>query len=232
MASPAIPFVAQVEMADCGAACLAMVMAHLGARRRLDEVRQAIGAGPGGIDALALVRGGEALGLRGRGVRLEADDLGELPPAAILHWEFNHFVVFERVTRRGVVIVDPAYGRREVPLARVRRSFTGVALVFEPAMPLVASADRTRPLARYARMVLAQRPLVGRALSMSVMLRLLALALPLVIGLVVDRVVPRGDRAMLPAIAVGVTLVVVLQFLAGLVRAHGLLGCGPASTGG
>ena len=218
-----IPFVAQVELADCGAACVAMVLAHHGAPRRLDDVRRAIGSGRDGVDALALLRGAEALGLRGRGVRLEAEALRELPTGAILHWEFNHFVVFEKVTRTGAVIVDPAYGRREVPLARVRRSFTGVALILEPAAPLAASPDRRRPFARYVRMVADQRRLLGRALSTSIMLRALALALPLVTGLVVDRLVPRGDRALLPIIAIGLGLVLVLQVLASLVRAHGLL---------
>jgi ATP-binding cassette subfamily B protein len=218
-----VPYVAQVEAADCGAACLAMVVAYHGGDARLEPVRSAIGSTRDGVDALALVRGAESLGLRGRGVRCELDELGRLPPASILHWEFNHFVVFERVTRRGVVIVDPAAGRRVVPMTRVSRSFTGVALTFEPAVKLTPGAAKGRPLSRYAAAIISQRGLLARAVSMSVALRLLGLALPVLTGLVVDRVVPRGDRELLPVLGVGLAVILVVHLFSHLVRSLYLL---------
>jgi ABC-type bacteriocin/lantibiotic exporter with double-glycine peptidase domain len=218
-----VPYVPQVEAADCGAACLAMVVRYWGGDGRLDRVRAVVGSARDGVDALTLLRSGEALGLRGRGVRLELDDLRDLPAASILHWEFNHFVVFERVTRRGVVIVDPGHGRRVVPFARVGRSFTGVALVFEPAAPLERGAPMRRPIARYLDLLLGQRGLLARVLTISLLLRLLALAVPICTGLVVDRVVPRGDRDLLPILAVGLGGVLVAQLLAHLVRSYLLL---------
>ena len=52
-----VPFVQQLEAADCGAACLAMVLGHLGRDVNLDEVREATGvSGRDGVHALALVR--------------------------------------------------------------------------------------------------------------------------------------------------------------------------------
>src|SRR5262245_34661499 len=96
-----VPYVQQLEAADCGAACLAMVLAYHGAALPLDRVRAAAGTGRG-TDALGILQGAEQLGLRGRGVRLDVGDLVHLPPGAILHWEFNHFVVLERVRRAAV----------------------------------------------------------------------------------------------------------------------------------
>ena len=86
-----------------------------------------------GVNALALLQTARWYGLRGRGVRLELEALPYLAKGAILHWEFSHFVVFERWRKDGVEIVDPACGRRWVPMEQFRRSFTGVALTFEPA---------------------------------------------------------------------------------------------------
>jgi len=218
-----VPYVAQVEAADCGAACLAMVVGYHGGDGRLEPVRLVVGGSRDGVDALTLVRGAEALGLRGRGLRVELEDLHRLPPASILHWEFNHFVVFEKVTRRGVVIVDPGHGRRVVPMAKVSRSFTGVALTFEPAAPLTAGTTPGRPMRRYVAALLAQHGVLTRAVTMSIALRVLALALPLLTGLIVDRVVPRGDTALLPVLGVGLGLVLVVQLLAHLVRSLYLL---------
>jgi ABC-type bacteriocin/lantibiotic exporter with double-glycine peptidase domain len=218
-----VPFVAQLEAADCGAACLTMALRHWGRPARLDEVRGRIGSGRDGVDALAILRGAEELGLRARPMRLEVEDVRHLPPASILHWEFNHFVVFEQVRRRGVVILDPAHGRRVVPLARFRRSFTGVALVVEPSGPPGDHRPGAPALRRYVRLILEQGGLVARSLTLSVALRVFALALPVLLGLVVDRVVPRGDRDLLAVLALGAGGMIVMQALTSLVRSHLLL---------
>src|SRR2546423_8293136 len=89
-----VPYIQQMEAADCGAACLAMVLAYHGRTVTLDEARTAAGTNRG-TDALGIVRGAEFMGLRGRGVQLEISDLHYLPAASILHWDFNHFVVLE-----------------------------------------------------------------------------------------------------------------------------------------
>jgi len=127
-----IPVVRQLAATDCGAAALTMVLAFFGKEIPIDELRRRLDLNRGGSSAASLLRAGRAYGLRGRGVRLEIESLPDLPPGAILYWEFRHFVVFERFRRQQISIVDPAIGRRSVPLANFKRAFTGVALIFEP----------------------------------------------------------------------------------------------------
>jgi ATP-binding cassette, subfamily B, bacterial len=218
-----IPFVQLMQWSDCGAACLTMVLRYFGREARLEEVRDAIGVTRDGADALSILRGGEYYELRGRGLSLDIDDLRYLPAAAILHWEFNHFVVFERMTKSGVVIIDPALGRRVVPLEKFRRSFTGIALVFEPTEQFEPSSHEGSRLWSYLKQLLGQRHLLGRIITTSVLLRVFALSLPILTGLVVDRVVPRGDRDLLFVVGVGLAGVVAFQFLTQLIRAHLLL---------
>ena len=108
-----IPFVQQLEAADCGAACLAMVLGSFGKTVALDELRGVIGSNRG-TDASEILSGAARYGLRGRGIQLELEDLVHLPSGTILHWAFNHFVVLDRVRRTSVDIVDPASGRRRI----------------------------------------------------------------------------------------------------------------------
>ncbi len=218
-----VPYVQGLTRADCGAASLAMVLGYHGRNVRLDELRDSMGIGRDGSDALTILREAESQGLHGRGVRLEVSDLRHLRTASILHWEFNHFVVYERWTKEGVWIVDPAVGRRFLPMREFRRAFTGVALEFEPTDAFATSGGRRSKVWSYLRQLLAQRHILGRVVVISVLLRLFALALPILTGLIVDRVVPRGDHHLLLLVGIGLGVMLGFQFLCELIRVHLLL---------
>jgi ABC-type bacteriocin/lantibiotic exporter with double-glycine peptidase domain len=217
-----VPYVQQMEAADCGAACLAMISAFHGRVISLDQARSAAGVNRG-VDALNIIKGGELLGLRGRGISVELDDLRYVPRGSILHWDFNHFVVLDRVRRRTVEIVDPAYGRRVIPIDRFSKHFTGVALAFEPSEEFVPTPAGRSKVWRYLAQLFAQPALVIRVVVTSITLRVLALALPILTAMIVDRVVPRGDHGLLVVVSTGIAAVLAFQLLASLIRAHLLI---------
>ncbi|HUJ59391.1 MAG TPA: peptidase domain-containing ABC transporter [Kofleriaceae bacterium] len=219
-----IPFVQQVEWTDCGAACVTMVLRYFGRHVTLEEVREAIGGGGReATTALAMVRGAEWYGLRARAVSLEVDQMKCLPAGTILHWEFKHFVVFERMTRKGAELVDPARGRRYVDHKTLREAFTGVALVFETTDSFQPKKPGAGRLGWYMRQLASQRHVLVRIVVTSLLLRVFALALPLVTAVIVDRVIPRGDRNLLEVVAIGLGGLIVFQTISTLVRSHLLL---------
>lgn len=216
--------VQQTAVTDCGAACLTMVLDFFGKSLRLDDVRDVVGNARAGADALAILNAGRWFGLRGRGVKVEDIDSFEfLDAGAILHWRFNHYVVFEGWDSKGATVVDPASGRRWISRDELRRSFTGVALIFEPAEDF--EPENARPLGgqRYLRELKGQSGLLSRVLVMSVLLQLLALAAPLLTSLLVDRVVPRSDYHLLTVLAAGLVAVVVFHFVSTMLRAYLML---------
>lgn len=218
-----LDFVQQMEATDCGAACLSMVLRHHGHATRLSEVREKIGVSASGCTAQTLVTAAEEFGLRGRGMRCEVDELQHLPPATILHWDFNHFVVFERVSRKGIHILDPALGRRCIPIARVREAFTGVAVEFAPSGTFLKRADDSKLTWTFLRELLRSSGGLSRIIFVSLMIQLFALAGPILTGLIVDRVVPRADTSLLAIVGLGLGTLVLFQALAGIVRSHLLL---------
>jgi ATP-binding cassette subfamily B protein len=218
-----IPCVRQLEGADCGAACLAMVLGSFGKRVRLDELRKMTGTGRDGVNARSVLDAARAYGLKARGVRADLDGLRHLPRASVLHWEFSHFVVLERVARRGLRVIDPAHGRRLVPFEEVRRAYTGVAMVFEPTEELDRSGSPSKGTWRYLRPILKQPRTLTRVIATSVVIRLVALVLPLLTAVVVDEIVPRADRHLLLILVLGVAAVVGYQFLASFIRGNLLL---------
>ncbi|WP_224247949.1 peptidase domain-containing ABC transporter [Hyalangium gracile] len=217
-----VPFVPQVAQVDCGAACLAMVLGYYGRTVSLDEIHVAAGLTIRGISARALLEAGKRFALIGRAAKVDLDELHLLPAGTVLHWEFRHFVVFERVVRKGVEVVDPSFGRRLVPMEQFGKSFTGIALLFEPSDEF-KTGNSSKSSGRYVRMLLQERPTLVRVAVMSLLLQLFSLALPSLTGAVVDRVVPNGDQTLLNILAAGMAALALFQFLSSLVRAHLLL---------
>jgi ABC-type bacteriocin/lantibiotic exporter with double-glycine peptidase domain len=218
-----IPLVRQLSATDCGAAALAMVLGHYGKELPLAEIRQSLGVGRNGISAAALLRAGRLYGLRGRGVRAEIDDLQSLPTGTILFWEFSHYVVLDRVAGEYVHIVDPATGRRKVPLDKFRRAFTGVALIFEPSDSFQPGKVNSQNVWGLLRQIVERKGLLARILTISAVIQLLSAAMPILTGVLIDRVVPRRDYPLLLILAASYFIFQIFSGLATFIRAHLLL---------
>ena len=215
-----IPYIQQTSAADCGAACLAMVLGYHGKLVNLEEVRTAGGIDSQGTDAFTLIETGNWFGLRGRGVKVhQVSDLKFLEPGTILHWGFQHYVVMEGWKGSGASIVDPRGGRRFEDLESLRKNFTGIALSFEPGTDFEPEDRRANGVWRYLRQILGQSGVLSRIITTSFLLQLFVLAIPLLTGLLVDRVVPRGDRHLLLIVGLGLGFVTVFHFLSSWIRA-------------
>src|SRR5207302_109913 len=194
-----------------------------GKRVDLRELRDMTGASRDGVTALSIVNAARAYGLRARGVQADLGDLRHLPRGSVLHWEFSHFVVFERTTRNGIRVVDPAHGRRVVPMNDLRRAYTGVAIICEPSDDFDHGSSRAKGTWRYLRPMLRQSRNMVRVIATSLLIRLAALGLPLLTALVVDEIVPRNDHRLLLVLTAGVGVVIGYNFLAAFLRANLLL---------
>ena len=91
------PLFLQLQVTDCGAACLGAVLAHYGRWVGLEELRTVCKVGRDGCTAADILEAADHYGLKATGWRKELSELAELPLPAILFWEFNHFVVLEGI---------------------------------------------------------------------------------------------------------------------------------------
>ena len=219
----AIPYIAQAEMADCGAAALAMALGYHGRHVSLAEMHEATGTGRDGVDALRLAEAASSYGLRARGVATELDDLRVLPCGTVLHWGAAHFVVLDSASRRGVTVVDPAAGRYRIGWQAVDDLYSGVAIMLEPTDTFVAGGRRVPGALHHARRMLVHSSGIGKVLATSVVVRLMVLAVPVLTGVIVDRVVPANDSHLLKVLAAVMVALIGYSMVATFLRAHLLL---------
>ena len=121
-----------------------MLLAYFDRAIGLRELRMQHPSPDAGRNLAKLMQIARCHNLAPRAVRLEVNELANLQLPCILHWDYNHYVVLERVARRGCQIINPALGRRRYSIAEVSRHFT-------PASPWncnqasTFSARRLRP---------------------------------------------------------------------------------------
>ncbi|MEW2289183.1 peptidase domain-containing ABC transporter [Streptomyces sp. NPDC047841] len=189
-----VPVRLQAQTSDCGAAVLSMVFALHGLEVPMTELRRATATGRDGVTARRLLDVARSHGFQSRGVQVRLEALRELPRGSILFWNFNHFVVLERVTGDTVYLVDPAHGRRRMTLSAVGDAFTGVALLVRPGLSTPVPAGRTGARTdspwQYLRLFLPRSPRWLPFTVSSLLLLLFNLATPLAVQNVVDRVTP------------------------------------------
>ncbi len=137
-----VPVVMQMEALECGAASLAMILAYHGKWLPLEKVRADCGVSRDGSNLKDMADAAAAYGLKVDPYRCGMEDVKTLPVPAIIHWNFNHFVVLNGFKKNKAVINDPARGTVEVPLDEFDRAFTGIIVCFEPTEEFVADGKK------------------------------------------------------------------------------------------
>lgn len=138
-----VPVIMQMEALECGAACLAMILAYYDKWIPLEQIRVDTGVSRDGANAKNLVLAARTYGLNAKGYRYEIEDLkkhGTFP--CIIHWNFNHFVVLDGFRGNKAYLNDPSKGSYAVPIEVFDQSFTGICLMFEPNETFVPSGQR------------------------------------------------------------------------------------------
>jgi len=207
-----LPMVMQTEAAECGLACLAMIVGHHGQACEITELRRRLSVSLKGTSLKQLVGMAERLGFAARPLRLELDELGQLSTPSILHWDLHHFVVLAKVTGDTVVIHDPAVGVRRLPLAAVSRHFTGVALELTAVGELApAQAPARVRLRSLVGRVIGLRRSFAQLMALALAIEVLAVVSPLFMQWVVDHALVSADRDLLLVLALGFGLLLLLR---------------------
>ncbi|MFF8430624.1 NHLP family bacteriocin export ABC transporter peptidase/permease/ATPase subunit [Streptomyces sp. NPDC016566] len=204
----------QMEAVECGAACLAMILAYHKRYVPLGELRLACGVSRDGAKASDLAKAARSYGLVATGFRAEPDALAGIQGPAIVFWQFNHFVVYEgngrRFGRQVVYLDDPASGRRTVTPEEFDAAFTGVVLTFEPGPDFQPGGRKPRPLSGlFSRLRGTGSPLALAAVA-SLLLVLVALVMPAFTQAFIDGALLRGDTSVLPPLFAAMTAIVLI----------------------
>ena len=207
-----LPVIQQTEAAECGLACLAMISSYHGRRIDLNTLRRRHPVSLKGATLRALIQVASQMHFVCRPVRFELDHLRRLHLPTIVHWDMNHFVVLKSVTRRGILVHDPASGERFFPIAEASKHLTGVALELSPSDGFRPKDERAPlPFSTFCTQLRGSKHALIQILILSAVLEIFVIASPFYLQLTVDEVIARGDADLLIVLALGFGLLAAIK---------------------
>ena len=214
-----VPQILQLGESECGVACLAMILNYYGSRVSVAELQQLCGVGRSGLSALTLLRTAQSYGLRARAISVSLSDFRYVTLPAVVHWEFNHFLVVERWTPTYVSVVDPSVGRRRLTAEEFDHGFTGVAILLEPGVHFSRRNRAPRlSLWSYLRSIFRLPGFIAQILGASLLMQVLGLLMPFLTKIFVDQVIPGGLESIMPMLGIGLLIIVLSQAITSLLR--------------
>ena len=215
-----VPLILQSEAPECGIACVAMIASYHGHRTDLAAMRMRLAPSMKGVTLQHIAAIAQSMKLSPRGVQAPLEALDKLRLPAILHWDMNHFVVLTGADGRRITVLDPARGKRVLPLTEASRHYTGVAMELTPAEGFARQDERERITAW--QLLAAAGGMGGpiaQVLLLSLALEVFAVTAPFFVQLVIDRVIVGRDRDLLTLLGLAFSLLVLMQVATTAVRA-------------
>lgn len=215
-----VPIIMQMEALECGAACLAMVMAYYEKWVPLAQVRVDCGVSRDGSNAKNMLRAARSYGFIAKGFRCEPQALqkdGGFP--CIIHWNFNHFVVLNGFKRGKAIINDPARGTCMVSMEEFDRSFTGICLKFEPGESFEPGGKPKSVWSFAAKRLKGTGTAIAFVVLSSMIAVLLNVIRPGFSRIFMDRLLTGENPSWFYPLLIGLTFVSIIQILGSAINA-------------
>ena len=217
------PTVLQMEVTECGAASLGMILAYYGKYIPLEQLRSDCGVTRNGSKASLIVKAAKSYGLEAKGFRVLADQLDSFDAPMILFWNFNHFLVYEGHSRnkKYYYLNDPAVGPLTVDRETFEKSYTGVALTFAPGENFRKSGSKFSIWSALFPMVRGMKSTMGIIIWGGLLLVLPGVLIPGMMQFFVDQILP-GKSGLLVPLLVLLIITMLLQALLSCIVSYAL----------
>ncbi|WP_246294096.1 peptidase domain-containing ABC transporter [Paenibacillus planticolens] len=221
-------FIKQQDIKDCGAACLATISKQYGLKYPISKIREVAGTDKQGTNAYGLIKAAEKLGFTAKGVKGNQEAFFEpFPLPAIAHvivdQSLLHYVVIHRITKKEIIIADPAKGIVKYTPEDFFKIWTGILILMVPS-PTFEKGDHTKGLfVRFFGLLLPHKRLLFSIFLGSLLYTMLGILGAFYFRFLLDEIVPYHLQKTLHIISIGFILLTLFKVLLSAFRSHLLL---------
>ena len=208
-------FIKQHDATDCAAACMGMVCLHYRKETTITKLRDLMGTDLKGTNLIGLSKCAEQLGFNCQAVKVDREGFLSrytLPAIAnvITKEGMSHFVVVFRITKKYVIVGDPAKDIERISIDDFYKKFTGAMLLLKPNSEFEREKIKeTKLFDRYIKLLLPQKKLFIYALVASLIVTLLGILSSLFNNIIYDEILPYRQKDVLKimlAVFLGISL--------------------------
>ncbi|MDO5018780.1 MAG: peptidase domain-containing ABC transporter [Lagierella massiliensis] len=229
----------QHDITDCGAACLATICKQNGYKIGISKIREVAGTDKQGTNAYGVIKAAEQLGFTAQGVKGDQEAFfSEFPLPCIAHVIVDgallHYVVVHKITKKQIVIADPAVGivklKPEEFFGQVRDGnkppkyqWSGVLILLVKNESFKTGDDTKGLFSRFFHLIKPQRKLIVNIFLASLVYTILGIIGAFYFKELIDNILPNSLRKTLTTLSIGVILLNIFKVLLNAFRAHLLL---------
>lgn len=220
--------VKQHDITDCGAACLATISKQYGLNLSISKIREVAGTDKQGTNAYGMIKAAEQLGFTAKGVKGNQEAFfSEFPLPAIAHVVIDgsllHYVVVHKITKKKIIIADPAKGIVNYTPEEFFKIWTGVLIMLVPTSRFQKGNENKGILSRFFSLMLPQKRLLINIFLSSLMITVFGILASFYFRFIMDDIVPNSTRKTLIALSVGVIALYIFKAILEAFRNHLML---------
>lgn len=222
----------QLDVSDCGAACLAMVASHFGKKLSLTEIRSHAGTDILGTNIKGMLEAAKFYGLKGTAVKGPKEAITpDLPVPFIVHMHIEreendfveHYVVVKKIGKKKIEIWDPDPLQRKQKLTydEFFKWWTNYCIFLEPDVTFKKtdkSDKKENLLLKFLPVFMPHKKILIYSFLASLLLLLFGLVSSFYYKYIFDEVIYSKAAFSLHTLSIGVLLVLLIQCIITAVR--------------
>lgn len=181
-------------------------------------MRTIMNASGNGASVSDLIKAANQINLQARALSLEIESISSLKLPCILHWNSNHYVVLQKIKNSGLIIHDPANGRRAISFEELDTFFTGIAIEFEPSPKFEKLRETGLTLSSFISGTRGFLAAVSGVAAIAFATELIGLLTPIASQVLFDDVLVGGDFGLLTLVVIGYVTIISFSSLLGFLR--------------
>lgn len=201
--------VKQHDATDCGAACLATISKQYGLNISISKIREIAGTDKRGTNVYGMIEAAKKLGFSAKGVRGAKEAIfTEYPVPAIAHIisrsGMYHYVVVHKVTKKKIIVADPADGIVKYDPQDFMNVWTGVMIILAPTSEFKKADERCGVVSRFFKMMLPQKKLLFSIFFASLLITGIGILSSFYFKIIMDEIVPNSLSGTLMTVSIGI----------------------------
>ena len=221
-------YIKQHDITDCAAACIATICRQYKLKLPISRIREVAGTDKQGTNVYGIIKAFEYLGFSAKGVKGDQEAFfTKFPLPAVAHVVVNgsllHYVVIHKITKRKIIVADPAKGIVIYSPKNFFKIWTGVLIITVPTDKFKKGNEAKGLWGRFFSLLLPQKGLLLNIFFTSLLYTLLGIGASFYFKIMMDEILPNSLEKTLTVISIGVLILYLFQVILDAFRSHMLL---------